>query len=103
MSATIKVFQVGDKCFKHVMSSDHERVELRDEDDRTLLTYSEDDKVYDQRGRLGDFHIDFSDGRPRWLFSPMPSDTCLMLSPDLPSAKLEVSRRYIAQLGLLAA
>ena len=39
MSATIKVFYVGDRCFRHVMSSYHDQVELRDEDDETLLTY----------------------------------------------------------------
>ena len=103
MSATIKVFNIGGKCFRHVMSSDHDRVELRDEDDKTLLTYSEDSKVFDQSGRLGNFNIDFLDGRPCWVYCEMPLDTCIVLSPDLPTAKVEVSKRYIRQLGSVPA
>ena len=103
MSATIKVFNIGGKCFRHVMSSDHDRVELRDEDDKTLLTYSEDSKVFDQSGRLGNFNLDFLDGQPRWVYCEMPLDTCIVLSPDLPTAKVEVSKRYIRQLGSVAA
>ena len=103
MSATIKVFNIGGKCFKHVMSSDHDRVELRDEDDRTLLTYSEDFKVFDQSGRLGNFSIDYFDGQPRWVYCEMHLDTCIVLTPDLPTAEVEVSKRYIRQLGSVTA
>lgn len=97
MSATIKVFAVGDKCFRHVMSADHDSVELRDEDDRTLLTYSGDAKVFDQSGRLGSLEIEFLDGRPRWLFCEKPTESCIGLGPDLPTAKVEISKRYIRE------
>ena len=103
MSATIKVFYVGEKCFKHVMSSDHDCVELRDEADKTILTYSEDAKVFDHSGRLGHFNFDFLGGQPHWVYCEMPSETCITLGPDLPTAKVEISRRYINQSGLIAA
>ena len=103
MSATIKVFYVGDKCFRHVMSSNHGLVELRDADDKTILTYSEDAKVFDQSGRLGNFNIDYLDGLPRWIFCESPLDICIALGPDLPTAKVEVSKRYIRQLSSVAA
>ena len=67
MPATIKVFAVGGKCFRHVMNADHDSVELRDEDDRTLLTFSGDAKVFDESGRVGCLNIDFVAGHPCWL------------------------------------
>ena len=103
MSATIKVFYVGEKCFKHVMSSNHDLIELRDEDDKTILTYSEDSKVFDQSGPRGSFIIDYFEGRPRWIFCEMPAENCIALGPDLPTAKVEVSKRYIKQLGPVVA
>lgn len=101
MSATIKVFRVGDKCFKHVMSSELDSVELRDEDDHTLLTYSGDAKVYDKNGRLGHLSIEYLDGQPRWIFCESLLETCLALTPDFPSAAVEVSKRYLRKLGLV--
>ena len=103
MSATIKVFYVGTKCFRHVLNNHHDSVELRDEDDHTLLTFSEDAKVFDQNGRLGYFDIDFLEGRPRWIFFEMPAENCIALGPDLPTAKVEVSKRYISQLNSASA
>ena len=100
MSATIKVFQVGAKCFKHVMNTDHDRVELRDENDKTLLTYSEDTKVFDLNGPLGNFNIDYIDGKPRWIFYAMADKSCIELGPDLHTAKVEVSKHYIRQLAI---
>lgn len=99
MSATIKVFYVGDKCFRHVMSSYHDRVELRDEDDETLLTFSDNTKVFDQHGRRGSFQIERVDWQLRWVYYGMPADSRVVLGADLPSAEVEVSRRYISELG----
>ena len=103
MSATIKVFAVGDKCFRHVMSADHDSVELRDEDDRTLLTFSGDAKVFNESGRLGCLNIDVLDGHPCWLYCEKPTETCIGLGPDLPTAKVEISKRYIRGLSVGAA
>lgn len=104
MSATIKVFYVGDKCFRHVMSSYHDLVELRDEDDETLLTYSDNTKVFDHNGRLGSFTIEHVDDQLRWVYYDMQKGTRIVLGADLPSSEVEVSRRYIQGLqpGLAA-
>lgn len=98
MSATIKVFHVGDKCFRHVMSSYHDQVELRNEDDETLLTYSDNSKVFDQHGRRGSMSIDYIDGAPRWVYCETQNDVYLILSADHISAEVEISRRYIMSL-----
>ena len=37
MSATIKVFQVGEKCYRHVMNAYHDSVELQNESNEVLL------------------------------------------------------------------
>ncbi len=95
MSATIKVFHVGDKCFRHVMSSYHDQVELRNEEDETLLTYRDNAKVFDQHGRRGSMSIDYVDGNPRWVYCETQSDVCVILSVDRASAEVEISRRYI--------
>ncbi len=102
MSATIKVFYVGDKCFRHVMSSYHDHVELRDEDDETLLTYSDNTKVSNQNGRLGSFNIEQVEGQLRWVYYDMQVDTRIVLGADLPSAEVEVSRRYISKMRTTA-
>ena len=98
MSATIKIFHVGNKSFRHVMSSELDLVELRDEDDKTILTYCADSKVFDQHGRLGKFCLEYVDGQPRWVFCETPIDACVVLGPDLPSAAVEFSKRYLRQL-----
>ena len=104
MSATIKVFYVGDKCFRHVMSSYHDQVELRDEDDETLLTYSDNAKVFDQNGRLGNLSIEYIEGSPHWVYwgIRMDLDMRIVLSPDVASAEVEISRRYISGKQLTA-
>ena len=101
MSAPIKVFRVGDKWFKHVMRSDLDRIELRDEEDNTLLTYSADAKVYDKNGRLGHMSLQYLDGQPRWTFCETALQACIPLAVDLPSAAVEVSKRYLGALGLV--
>lgn len=55
MSATIKVFQVGEKRFTHFMNSMNDSVQLRDEGNETLLTYGPGARVSNQRGRWGSF------------------------------------------------
>ena len=98
MSATIKVFYVEDKQFRHVMSSYHDHVELRNENDEILLTYLDNSKVFDRHGRLGSLSIDYVDGNPHWVYSETQKDVYVILSPDRDSAEVEVSRRYIVSL-----
>ena len=95
MSATIKVFQVGTKTYKHVMNAYHDSVELHDERDAILLVFGADAKVRDQAGRLGLFHTEYIDGRPHWVYYDMPQQTRMVLSPDLHTAEVEVSRHYL--------
>lgn len=98
MSATIRVFHVGDKCFKHVMSTELELVELKDENDNTILRYCADSRVFDQNGRLGRICLEYVAGQPRWVFCETPIEACVDLGPDLPSAAVEFSKRYLRQL-----
>jgi len=97
MSATIKVFHIGDKCFRHVMSS-YDLVELRNENDETLLTYSDNSRVFDRNGRRGSMSIDYIDGTPRWVYCETQNDVCVVLGADHVSAEVEISRRYIMSL-----
>jgi hypothetical protein len=102
MSATIKVFRVGQKCFTHVMNTFDDSVELRDEDNEVLLIYRADAKVTNQQGRMGDFHVEYLDGQPRWVYYENALQTRIVLGPDLPTAEVEVSKRYIGQSGPFA-
>ena len=102
MSATIKVFHVGEKCFKHVMSAYHDLVELRDEDDEILLVYGADARVSNQEGRMGSFNVEYLDGQQRWVYYEMPLQTRIVLGPDLITAEVEVSKRYIGRFASAA-
>lgn len=95
MSATIKVFQVGEKSYRHVMNEYHDSVELQGEGNEVLLVYGADAKVRNSEGRMGDFYIEFLDGQPRWVFYDLPHQLRMVLSPDLHAAEVEVSRQYI--------
>ena len=97
MSAVIKIFHVSGQCFRHVMNPYFDRIELRDESDRTLLSYCDGTKVFADAERLGSFSLCYVDGRPRWFFCETGVDAGLDLGPDLPSAKVELSRRFIRQ------
>ena len=57
MSATIKIFHVGQRCFSHVLNTRHDSVELHDEFNEILLVYGADARVRDQRGRMGNFEV----------------------------------------------
>jgi hypothetical protein len=103
MSATIKVFHVGTKCYKHVMNAYHDSVELHDEGDAILLVFEANAKVRNQEGRMGSFHIEYPDGQPRWVYYDTPHQTRTVLSPDLHSAEVEVSKRYIGEHCFVAA
>ena len=94
MSATIKVFNVGNKCFRHVMDPARDQIELRDEDNLVLLIFRERTKVFDRERRIGDFMADFRAGAPHWFFCTTGEDAPLDLGPDLATAKVEMSRRY---------
>jgi hypothetical protein len=102
MSATIKVFQVGEKRFRHVMNTMHDSVELRDEGNAILLTYGADARVSNHAGRMGNFNVEYLDGRPRWVFYEMPLETRIVLGPDLLTAEVEVSKRYIGKSAFAA-
>ena len=97
MSATIKVFHVGTKCYTHVMNAYHDSVELHDETDSTLLVFGADAKVRNAQGRMGDFYLEYLDNQPRWVYYDTPSQTRTVLGPDLHSAEVEISKRYLGQ------
>jgi hypothetical protein len=103
MSATIKVFQVGEKNFTHVMNVQHDSIELHDECDKILLVYGADARVSNQDGRMGDFYVEFFDGQPRWVFYEMPLQTRVVYGADLHTAEVEVSKRYIGKPGPIVA
>ncbi len=103
MSATIKIFQVGDKSFYHVMNASHDSVELRNEGDETLLVYGADARVSSRDGRMGNFYVEFLDGHPSWVYYEMPLQTRTVFGPDLATAEVEVSRRYIGRSASIAA
>ena len=96
MSATIRIFQVGDRFFSHVMNAYHDSVDLRDEYDETLLTFGADARVSNRDGRTGHFHVEYVEGQPCWVYYELPLQTRHVYGTDLHSAEVEVSRRYIA-------
>ena len=104
MSATIKIFHVGQRCFSHVLNTRHDSVELHDESNEILLVYGADARVHDQRGHRGNFEAEYVDGQPHWVYyescasydESAPSEsTRIVYGPDLPTAEVEVSKRYI--------
>jgi hypothetical protein len=97
MTATIKIFQVGEKSFRHVMNTRHDSVELRDENDEILLNYGADARVTNQDGRKGHFYVEYLDGQPRWVYYEIPLETRIVYGPDLPMAEVEVSKRYLGR------
>jgi len=101
MSATIKIFQVGDKSFSHVMNAYHDSVDLRDERNETLLTYGSDARVSNQNGRMGNFSVEYLDGQPCWVYYEMPLLTRFVFGTDLQTAEVEVSKRFIGKFGTL--
>jgi hypothetical protein len=103
MTSIIKIFQVGDKCFKHVINTAFDSVELRDERDEILLNYCSDARVTNQEGRMGNFYCEYLDGQPRWVYYEMPLQTRTVYGPDLPTAEVEVSKRYIGKFASVAA
>ncbi|MFT3849321.1 MAG: hypothetical protein QM739_11820 [Propionivibrio sp.] len=105
MSAMIKVFHVGQRRFSHVLNTRHDSVELHDEFHEILLVYGADARVHDQRGRMGNFEAEYVDGQPRWVYYEScehrdeyaPREpTRIVYGPDLPTAEVEVSKRYIS-------
>jgi len=98
MSATIKMFKVGEKNFTHIMSGDHDSVELRNERNETLLTYGTDARVSNGDGRIGNFTVEYINGYPCWVFYEMPLETRSVYGPDLITAEVELSKRFITGL-----
>ena len=94
MSATIKIFNIGNRCFRHVMDPGRDQVELRDEDNRVLLVFRERTKVFDRERRIGDFAADFGQGAPHWFFYATNAEAPLDFGPDLATARVEMSRMY---------
>ena len=92
MSAVIKIFQVGARTYKHVMSTAHDSVELR-------LVFGSDARVRSPKGRLGDFFVEVLDGLPRWVYYEMAGQSRRVLSPDRHVAEVEVSREYIGSMA----
>ena len=98
MSAIVKIFQVENKWYKHVMSSYHDRVDLLDEDNKTLLTYRDNEKVFDQNGCVGNLAVDFIDGMPHWAYYATDGEIIPDLGPDMLAAAAALSKRYILRL-----
>lgn len=103
MSATIKIFQVGEKYFSHVMNAYHDSVDLRDESNETLLTYGSDARVTSPDGRMGSFSVEYLEGQPCWVYYEMPLQTRLVFGTDLHTAEVEVSKRFIGSFATAAA
>jgi hypothetical protein len=103
MSATIKIFQVGDKSFSHVMNAYHDSVELRDEDNETLLTYGADARVTNHDGWMGNFCVEYLEGQPCWVYYEMPLQTRFVFGADLHTAEVEVSKRFIGNFATVVA
>ena len=103
MSATIKVFQVGGKCFTHVMNSSHDSVELRNQSNDTLLTFGANAKVTNQNGQLGNFIVEYIDGQPCWVYYENRHQIRIVFGPNLHTAEVEVSRRFIGGFDCFAA
>ena len=101
MSATIKVFQVGEKRFTHVMNSNHDSVELRNDVNETLLTYGADARVANQEGPMGRFYIELIAGHPRWVYYETALQTRRVLGPSRIDAEVEVSKGFIDTFGPL--
>jgi len=95
MSATIKIFQVGNRSFSHVMNAYHDSVDLRDESNETLLTYGADARVSNHDGRKGSFYVEYLEGQPCWVYYEMPLQTRHVFGTDLQTAEVEVSKRFI--------
>lgn len=103
MSATIKIFQVGEKIFSHVMNAYHDSVDLRDDGNETLLTYGADATVSNQDGRKGNFYVEYLEGQAHWVYYEMPLQTRHVFGPDLHTAEVEVSKRFIGNFGAVVA
>ena len=103
MSATIKIFQVGNRSFSHVMNAYHDSVDLRDESNETLLTYGADARVSNHDGRMGSFYVEYLEGQPCWVYYEMPQQTRHVFGTDLQTAEVEVSKRFIGNSATNAA
>ena len=103
MSATIKIFQVGNRSFSHVMNAYHDSVDLRDESNETLLTYGPDARVSNHDGRKGSFYVEYLEGQPCWVYYEMPQQTRHVFGTDLQTAEVEVSKRFIGNSATNAA
>jgi hypothetical protein len=97
MSATIKVFQVAGKSYTHVMNASHDSVELRDQGNEILLTFGANAKVTNQNGQLGNFIVEYIDGQPRWVYYENLHQMRTVFGPNLHTAEVEVSRRFIGR------
>jgi len=95
MSAIIRIFQVGEKRFSHVMNTRDDSIELRDEGGEVLLRYDESAHVSDHNGLMGHLFFERHEDRMRWAYYEIEHQTVTSLSADLPSAEVEVSRLYI--------
>lgn len=103
MSATIRIFQVGTRFFSHVMNAYHDSVDLRDDGNETLLTYGADATVSNRDGRKGSFYVEYLEGQARWVYYELPLQTRHVFGPDLHTAEVEVSKRFIGSFATVAA
>ena len=97
MSATIKVFFVDGKCFTHIMNASHDSVKLRDRRNEILLTFGANARVTHRNGQLGNFIVEYIDGQLRWVYYENFRQIRTVFGPNLHTAEVEVSRRFIGR------
>lgn len=102
MSAIIKVFQVGQKRFTHFMNTRNDTIELRNEEGEILLRYDDSAKVSNHDGYMGCLYFEHCNGRMRWIYNEISQQSTIVPGPDLQSAEVEVSRRYIDRCELFS-
>ena len=99
MSATIKIFCVGTRSFKHVRNTRDGSVELQDEQGVILLVYDANARVRDREGWMGVFRTESVEGSPHWVYYGRAPQKGVDLGPDLPMAEVAVSRRYLSKVA----
>lgn len=72
----VRSFRVGDKRFMHVIfSQSDDRIELKDEEGKTILIYTANCIIMNEEGRVGDLRSEEIDGVDRWVVYENPLHT----------------------------
>jgi hypothetical protein len=84
------------------MNASHDSVELRSQDNEILLTFCANSNVTNKYGQLGKFIVEYIDGQPRWVYYESIHQLRTVFGPDLHTAQVEVSRRFIGRFNCFA-